>query len=460
MSGLNQINISERKILLRFSDFFAILIGILVLAWSIKEVYFPVDNERFTIWLLTYLVYFYFFAEIFEMYELKIANDKIKSIRSVIFTITATNILFFLTPVLSPSLPPNRLQLLFFTLAILVPMVVFRWLYVQFIFSPRFNVNKIVIAPHNKIASLIKELEHHEPEHRIIAYFSDKKVEQISHIPYKSIENDIDFLATDNACNEVVIYPFKEVEHSYKINEMLLSIFKKGIKIKSSETYLEELRMRISRDKLNDYFYEQYTFSKHYDNRMYLGFMRIIDIIISVFALLILTVLLPLIFLINLLFNKGALFYTQQRIGKNSKPFKIYKLRTMIPNAENGTPVASAIGDKRITTFGRFLRGTRLDELPQMFNVLIGNMSLIGPRPERPEIVEQLAAQLPFYDIRHVVKPGITGWAQVNYPYASTFEEQENKLLYDLYYIKEKSLYLDFLIFLKTFNTILFMKGR
>ena len=116
--------------------------------------------------------------------------------------------------------------------------------------------------------------------------------------------------------------------------------------------------------------------------------------------------------------------------------------------------------DARITSFGKFLRNTRLDEFPQFINILRGEMSLIGPRPERPMFVADLEEKIPFYAIRHVVRPGLTGWAQVNYPYANTIEEQETKLRYDLYYIKERNSFLDFKILIKTISTVLFFKGQ
>jgi lipopolysaccharide/colanic/teichoic acid biosynthesis glycosyltransferase len=132
----------------------------------------------------------------------------------------------------------------------------------------------------------------------------------------------------------------------------------------------------------------------------------------------------------------------------------------MVKNAEANGAVWATKNDTRITKFGKFLRKTRLDELPQFFNILKGDMSLIGPRPERPEFVKDLEEQIPFYAIRHVVRPGLTGWAQVNYPYANTIEEQETKLRYDLFYIKERSSFLDFKILIKTITTVLYFRGQ
>jgi lipopolysaccharide/colanic/teichoic acid biosynthesis glycosyltransferase len=147
-------------------------------------------------------------------------------------------------------------------------------------------------------------------------------------------------------------------------------------------------------------------------------------------------------------------------MGKSGMEFHIVKLRTMVKNAEaHGAQLASK-GDTRITKFGKFLRKTRLDEIPQFYNVLIGDMSLIGPRPERPEFVESLSKKIPFYEVRQVIKPGLTGWAQVNAKYANSDEDMIEKLQYDLYYIKHRSVFLDLRIFLKTISTVIFFRGQ
>jgi len=180
----------------------------------------------------------------------------------------------------------------------------------------------------------------------------------------------------------------------------------------------------------------------------------------SIFGLSVMLLVTPIVFICNLFFNKGPLFYTQTRMGMGGKLFTIYKFRTMVPNAENGNAIWASKNDVRITYFGKFLRNKRIDELPQFFNIIKGDMSIIGPRPERTEFVKELAKEIPFYTIRNIIRPGLTGWAQVNYPYANSVEEQEIKLRYDLYYIKERTTFLDFKILIKTFTTVLLKKGQ
>ncbi|MCW7471376.1 exopolysaccharide biosynthesis polyprenyl glycosylphosphotransferase [Leptospira kanakyensis] len=158
--------------------------------------------------------------------------------------------------------------------------------------------------------------------------------------------------------------------------------------------------------------------------------------------------------------SAGPIFYTQIRVGRSGKEFKIYKLRTMSVDAEKEGVKWSIISDPRITKVGNFLRKTRIDELPQLFNILRGDMSFIGPRPERPEFIKILVEQIPYYNLRHLLKPGLSGWAQVNFDYGSSVEDSRIKLEYDLYYIKNYSFFLDLRIVIKTIRVVIFGRGR
>ncbi len=158
--------------------------------------------------------------------------------------------------------------------------------------------------------------------------------------------------------------------------------------------------------------------------------------------------------------SPGPVLYRQQRVGLHGEPFTLLKFRSMTNDAEQGgNPLWASQQDPRITRVGSLIRPMRIDELPQLINVLRGEMSMIGPRPERPHFVEQLARVIPLYGERSYVKPGITGWAQVNYPYGASVEDARQKLSYDLYYVKNRSLLLDLLILLATVRVILFREG-
>jgi sugar transferase (PEP-CTERM system associated) len=187
---------------------------------------------------------------------------------------------------------------------------------------------------------------------------------------------------------------------------------------------------------------------------------RTIDV---VGALIGLTLALPIMAVVALLVrlsSPGAIFYSQERVGLNGRVFRINKFRSMCADAEAATgAVWSTANDPRVTRVGRFLRLTRLDELPQLWNVLRGDMSIVGPRPERPEFVSKLTEEIPFYGQRHVVKPGLTGWAQVRYTYGASVEDTIQKLQYDLYYIKNMSLALDVVIVIETIKIVILRRG-
>jgi sugar transferase (PEP-CTERM system associated) len=158
--------------------------------------------------------------------------------------------------------------------------------------------------------------------------------------------------------------------------------------------------------------------------------------------------------------GRGSIIYRQQRVGANGKTFSIYKFRSMQENAEvDGKAVWASKNDARVTAVGKFIRKTRIDELPQLINVLKGDMSFVGPRPERPEFVENLSREIPFYSLRHHVKPGITGWAQICYPYGANVDDAREKLQYDLYYLKNNTIFLDLLILIQTAAVILLCRG-
>ena len=263
----------------------------------------------------------------------------------------------------------------------------------------------------------------------------------------KSIELSVPRLV--QVSEDLLPYPWDDTE-----------LFEEGINIKSSESFYEEITASVPKDYLDFNFYKNMNFSCSSNKRFYKLFHRFLDIVISLTGLLLFLVLLPFIFILNVFMNKGPLFYKQIRVGKNGQNFTIFKLRSMVVNAESSGAVYAQKNDARITKFGKFLRKTRLDEVPQFFNILKGDMSIIGPRPERPKFVRDLEKKVPFYAIRHVVKPGLTGWAQVKFPYAGTLEEQEKKLRYDLFYIKEQCILLDFKIIIRTITTVLFFKGQ
>jgi lipopolysaccharide/colanic/teichoic acid biosynthesis glycosyltransferase len=194
---------------------------------------------------------------------------------------------------------------------------------------------------------------------------------------------------------------------------------------------------------------------------MYEFMKRVMDILGGFVGTMIFLVILPFVSVAILLETGLPIFYSQPRLGKGASVFRIYKFRTMRQDAEaEGKAMLATENDPRVTRVGNFLRKTRLDEMPQFWNVLHGEMSLVGPRAERPELVADYQKQIPFYRARLLVKPGLTGWAQINYGYFATVKEMVVKLEYDLYYIKHRTLAMDFAIVLRTIGTVLRRTGR
>ncbi len=230
-----------------------------------------------------------------------------------------------------------------------------------------------------------------------------------------------------------------------------------GIEIDEGITFYEAITGKILVEKVNPAWL---IFSEGFKTgRIRYLIKRSMDIVFSLFGLLCsLPITLPLALLIKLE-SPGPVFYSQERVGEKEKPFKVLKFRSMRQDAEKNGAKWAEKDDPRITRVGALIRRTRIDEIPQMWNVLKGEMSFVGPRPERPVFVEQLTQVIPYYSLRHSVKPGLTGWAQVCYPYGASEEDALRKLEYDLYYIKNSSVFIDLLIIFRTVKTILFQKG-
>jgi sugar transferase (PEP-CTERM system associated) len=237
----------------------------------------------------------------------------------------------------------------------------------------------------------------------------------------------------------------------------LLSAKLAGVRVEDPETVFERLTGKILLDDLKP---SWLIFSDGFRARRLTRLVkRSLDVALATVGLAIASPLVLLTALAVRLESEGPVLYAQDRVGEHGRVFTLYKFRSMRVDAEQGTPVWATEGDDRVTRIGRFLRLSRLDELPQLWNVLRGDMSFVGPRPERPFFVEQLAEVIPYYRQRHAVKPGVTGWAQVRYRYGSSIEDAREKLRYDLYYIKHLSIVFDLTIVFDTVKVIVSAKG-
>lgn len=276
-----------------------------------------------------------------------------------------------------------------------------------------------------------------------------KEIEEFKNID-RIIQNrsvDLILMAKDNDIPEEII-------------KKLLKARIDGIKVENFIDFYETVMEKISIKSIDERWFLYGEGFKIYHNIYIQKTKRLIDVFISIIILIITFPIILLSILIIKLESKGQIFYRQERIGKDNKKFNILKFRSMREDAEKDGPKWAMQNDNRITFYGNIMRKTRIDELPQLINILKGDMSFIGPRPERDHFIKLLEKEIPFYNYRHSVLPGLTGWAQVNYPYGSSVEDSFEKLQYDLYYIKNQSIILDIIIIFKTVKIVFGGKGR
>jgi sugar transferase (PEP-CTERM system associated) len=263
-------------------------------------------------------------------------------------------------------------------------------------------------------------------------------------------------LASHNGVHRVIV-AMPDRRNTLPVSE-LLDLRLAGVKVEEATSWLEKISGRIEVEQLYPswlIFADGFRFS----SGVIFG-RRLFSTIVAFIALLITLPLLPLVILATKLDSRGPIFYRQKRVGFGGSYFYCYTIRTMVEDAEADTGATWALDDDpRITRVGKFLRASRLDEIPQLWCVLKGDMAFVGPRPERPEFVEWLSKEIPYYGVRHVVRPGITGWAQVQYKYGNTLEDAREKLQYDLFYIKNASFGLDLLIMFQTIKIVLLGRG-
>jgi exopolysaccharide biosynthesis polyprenyl glycosylphosphotransferase len=460
MSASQKIHfeISERKILLRFIDLFFTIFILVLIGHYFQFDYFRVSQSNFY-WTIVLAIYLLFFGTIFEMYNLQTASNRFQISKSIILTSSFTVLFYLLTPFYTPVLPSNRLQILLFFFSILFSLSLWRYIYIVFLASNRFMKKVLFVGNSKDIDVLVAELSKFNPHYHVVGYLAVGESSVDAHVK-RVLEEDLDEFVYKNYVSEIVVISSKNKLTSIDLYNKLLSLLEKGIVIRKYNQVYESSTYRLPIHFDDKELYKFFPFSRSNQNKLYVYFNRIFDIALSLVGLFFFFLVSPVLWLVNLFFNKGSFFYTQERIGKNGVPFTIYKMRTMVPNAEQNGAVFATVNDVRITSFGKFLRKTRFDELPQFINVLKGDMAIIGPRPERQVFVDEISATIPLYQSRHVIKPGLTGWAQVNYSYGASLEDSLMKLQYDLYYIKHRSLFLDINIVIKTVSTILFFRGQ
>jgi sugar transferase (PEP-CTERM system associated) len=334
-----------------------------------------------------------------------------------------------------------------------------RWLFSEGVVASRFRERVLVLGATLTADQMLLRLNMETTDIEILGFVDDRPSHAIR------LTNGYRFLGTTRELPEIVaanqagtiVVALEERRGSFPL-EAVLRCKLQGVRIEDWPTFYEKRSGRIFLRNLRP---SWLIFSEGFTRtQVTLVLKRVVDLSVSSLFLLLGWPIFLLVSLFIRLESPGPIFFRQERVGQGGRIFTLVKFRTMVPDAEQKTgPVWATEADPRITRVGRWLRTTRLDEFPQIINVLKGEMSFVGPRPERPHFVAQLQEKIPFYSHRHSVKPGITGWAQVRYRYGATVEDAEEKLQYDLYYIKHLSGFLDIRILFATFGVVLFGKG-
>ncbi len=467
-----RLQTSERKLLLLVMDLLLInlaLVGSVIIGWK-EPVTLAVLLAPFK-WYLTLILVWGVVALFFDLYDLARAASTTTVVRSASAAAVSTALIYSLIPNLTPTLQ-SRSQIFAFIGLAWLGIVAWRVAYAQLFVQPHFGQRALVVGAGwagRTLAAAMQSVPGDANPYRGTGYdlvgFIDDNPDLagsvVEGIPVLGDRNALLPLAQSLEINEVIL----AITHRHAINDRLFDALlrcrEQGTHVSTMSDLYERLLGRVPVQHLGRDLSVALPAADSGYHRLYQIIKRLVDVTGGLVGLVVLALAAPWVALANRYGSPGPLFYRQIRVGQGGRPFQIIKFRSMIPDAEASSgAVWSSADDVRITRVGRFLRSTRLDELPQLINVLRGEMSLIGPRPERPEFVEQLAAALPFYRARHAVRPGLTGWAQVQYHYGSSVDDARIKLEYDLYYVKHISALLDLRIVLQTIPVMLLFKGH
>jgi exopolysaccharide biosynthesis polyprenyl glycosylphosphotransferase len=408
----------------------------------------------------------------FDCYDLPRTADASQSAWATGRAALLTAVTYLAIPFYTPQLPASRLSAYLFAGLATVSVPVWRVLYATVFSQPTFQQRLLIVGAGHSGAELVHELAC-KPQsgnpyagsgYQVIGFVDDdpaKAGSRVERVPVLGTRHHLLELAQAHDVDSVIVAITHPPQIHPELLQALLDCREQGIRLEPMTCLYERLTGKVPVEYAGQNLQVVMPLSDAPMQRAFWAGKRLLDLLAGLFGLLVLGLVAPCVALGNALSSPGPLFYRQTRVGRAGKPFLVFKFRSMIPDAEKGCGAVWACeGDDRVTLVGRVLRKTRLDELPQFINVLKGEMSLVGPRPERPEFVAGLVQQVPFYQARHAVRPGITGWAQVRFRYGSSENDALVKLQYDLYYIRHQSIYLELSILVKTAAVMLGLKGR
>jgi len=405
-------------------------------------------------------------AHAFDVYNLRTAARMFTSAAAVTRPALLTALIYSLIPFVTPALPHRRLELVALPLLLTALLVAGRGLYVLVLGQPQFGRRALIIGADWAGQTIAEALAvQGDGVYQVVGFVDDDPSKQgrsydISKSALTVLGDRRSVVGLVSEHRVTTLVPAIAEALDGDLIQILTDCLEHGVEIVPMPVLYEQITGRVPVKHIGNNWHVAVPIHHPGTGNLWPLAKRVMDIGLSSVGLVCLGIVTPLIALAIYLDSPGSIFYTQERVGKGGRRFRVCKFRTMITNAENGQARWADRNDARATRVGRILRRAHIDEFPQFLNVLMGEMSAVGPRPERPEFVEELAREIPFYRVRHAVKPGMAGWGLVKQGYGASVEDALIKLQYDLYYIKHQSVWLDIVILLRAFGNALTLRGR
>lgn len=461
-----QLRQGERRTILLAGDFLmaALALVISLYYWASSSRWLTgleFLEKRPAIWFyLLPMIWIFLMVELYDMHRAVDFGQTVRGVITAAIIGLGIYLLFYFTS--EPNSLPRR-GIASYLISVVALTLLWRWVFIRIFTAPTL-MRRVLLVGGGRTGELLLAIINDlwPPPFFLVGIIDDdpdKKGKEIEGLTVVGNHQDLLQLIQDQQISDVIVAISGEMQGG--MFQTLLDAQAGGVEISRMPVVYEELLGRVPIRLLEaDWILRSFVDQARASGFYILG-KRLLDILGGLFGSLVLLLILPFITIAIMLDDGRPIFYSQTRSGRGGKPYSILKFRTMRNDAEaDGRPKWAKEDDERATRVGRVLRRTHLDELPQFFNVLRGEMSLVGPRAERPELVELFQQHVPFYRARLMVKPGISGWAQVNYGYASTIDETIVKLEYDLYYIKHRNIVMDIMIILRTPSTMLGLRGR
>lgn len=462
-----RITVKERQFVLFLGDILATAISLFIALyfWAMGDQWLdftwqfleerPPDWFFFlpVIWLILML----------ELYDIRRAGRKIDTIRGIILAFAISTVIYLVIFFISdPKSLPRRGVAAFIVVAALLTYL-WRMLYIKIFTAPAFLRRVLIVGAGRAGTTLGEIIQKMNPQpYNLVGFIDDdpkKKNKKIIGLPVIGDSHQLLRIISSQYITDLIFSISGDMKHS--LHSAILMAEEQGIEVTTMPKTYEDLLGRVPISILADDWLLRSFVDRSHASGSYELAKRLLDLFVAFVGIFFLIILFPIISLLILVTDGFPIIYRQLRVGKSGEKFELYKFRSMYKDAEkDGVARFAEENDERVTRIGKFLRRSHLDELPQFINVLRGDISMVGPRAERPELADKLEKEIPFYRARLFIKPGVTGWAQINYQYASNVEETRVKLEFDLFYIMHRNLGLDLMIIIRTLGAIIRFRGR